>query len=593
MINSAQNQTISNLLNVDSNWRYVVPRYQREYVWRRDNWAALFDDVLENPPGHFLGSMICINRTKDVLAVQELEVVDGQQRLTTLSLLYAAILKSLLSIEDSDDATKYETFNLRRRLVIRQPQTLLRVEPSYQGNNFDDYRAILADTDTLDAVKIPANAGNRRLFKAYRFFIDRLDGLDERGDKLFDQTKVLAFLQKLNRASLVKIEVQSHADAFTLFESLNNRGIPLTALDLIKNNLLAALESKEPGSIDEHFDRWTNLLENLTDDYATQERFLRQYYNAFKHHPEVEVASIPIATRSSIIKIYDALVSRNAAWVFNDLSAKAKHFNDLMALTGAPFGQPATSQLVNLDRIRGVPAYTLLLYLVAERKAEQLAEVVKLLIKYFVRRNVTDVPPTHALDRLFIETIAALRQKPEIPPLEVIHQELVVNGRVADEALFRNRLAGNIYADNVGATRFILCSLEAEHRQTREMADLWQRNDNGDFLFTIEHVLPQGPNLPSAWIDMVANGDKTRANEVREQQVHRLGNLTLSGFNSKLGAKSFVEKRDRRDNKERFVGYRNGLWLNDDLSKRHRWGAEEIESRTQFLVDEVMRLFAW
>jgi uncharacterized protein with ParB-like and HNH nuclease domain len=87
MIKSAQNKPVSELLSVDSNWRFRVPRYQREYVWRRDDWANLFDDLSENPPGYFLGSMICINRSDDSMQLQELEVIDGQQRLTTLSLL--------------------------------------------------------------------------------------------------------------------------------------------------------------------------------------------------------------------------------------------------------------------------------------------------------------------------------------------------------------------------------------------------------------------------------------------------------------------------------------------------------------------------
>jgi uncharacterized protein with ParB-like and HNH nuclease domain len=304
MIKSANNKPVSELLSVDSNWRFKVPRYQREYVWRRDDWAALFDDLWDNPAGYFLGSMICINRADDAMRVQELEVVDGQQRLTTLSVLYAAIHTCMRQCDQENEDTRHELYILRHRLVFKGAKKSLRLEPSRQGNNFDDYRAILADAGILTGVDQLPNAGNRRLFRAYRFFVDRLDELDNRGKKLFDLEKIKDFMDRLNRASLVKIEVGSHADAFTLFESLNNRGVPLSALDLIKNNLLAALEKETPDSIDENFTKWTKLLENLSDDYATQERFLRQYYNAFKHRKEVEVAKIPLATRSNIINIY-------------------------------------------------------------------------------------------------------------------------------------------------------------------------------------------------------------------------------------------------------------------------------------------------
>ena len=136
MIKSAQNKPVAELLSVDSNWRFRVPRYQREYVWRRDDWANLFDDLWENPPGYFLGSMLCINRSDDAMQVQELEVVDGQQRLTTLSLLYAAIhacLAECLNKDVDDEELKHELFNLRYRLVYRGPRSALRLEPSYQG----------------------------------------------------------------------------------------------------------------------------------------------------------------------------------------------------------------------------------------------------------------------------------------------------------------------------------------------------------------------------------------------------------------------------------------------------------------------------
>ena len=87
MIKSAANYPISSILDTEAKVRFAVPRYQREYVWKKTNWEDLFDDIHTNPPGHFLGSIICINRSDDVCQIQEVELVDGQQRLTTLSLL--------------------------------------------------------------------------------------------------------------------------------------------------------------------------------------------------------------------------------------------------------------------------------------------------------------------------------------------------------------------------------------------------------------------------------------------------------------------------------------------------------------------------
>jgi len=592
MIKSAQNRPISELLSIDSNWLFRVPRYQREYVWRRDDWANLFDDLWENPPGYFLGSMICINHTPGTMQLQNLEVVDGQQRLTTLSLLYAAIYSCLAKYGDEDEDVKNELFILRHRLVFKGPKKLIRLEPSYQGNNYHDYRAILQEAGILGGVNIPSNAGNRRLFKAYRFFIGRLDELDDKGKKVFDPKRLQAFLDRVNQASLVTIEVGSHADAFTLFESLNNRGVPLSALDLIKNNMLATLEKKTPESIDENFNKWKELLDNLSDDYTTQERFLRQYYNAFKHRKEVSVPKAPLATRSNIIHIYEKLIDRNAEWLFDDLLEKAKLYGKVIAPLNDGVPNSLAKQLLNLARIGGAPAYVLFLFLLSERPKASLPGICEFLVRYLVRRNLTDIPPTRDLARIFIDVISKVRDKTYLETEKTVRQELLTKGRFASNDAFKEKLSGSIYLDNVDATRFILCSIEEKNQTREKLTDLWARDKRGDLFWTVEHIFPQGQNIPDFWVKMIANGDEKKAREYRDAYAHRLGNLTITGYNSKLGNKSFEDKRDRKDANGSYVGYKNGLFLNKDLRGAKAWTVKDIDSRTQALVSEAMRLFA-
>ena len=230
----------------------------------------------------FLGSIICINQSTDALSVQRLEVVDGQQRLTTLSLLFAAVYQALKSRESKlDDDQRVEVINLKRKLVLKKGDDQVRVIPQIQNNNQNDYRAVLAEIGVIGPCDVPSYAGNRKIFRAFRYFqshIDEMAGGQDNG-----LATIMEFLDKVSQACLVKIEVASHADAYTLFESLNNRGMPLTAIDLIKNKLLARLESIEPGKVDYYFGHWNKLLGCLGDDYTIQERFFRQYYNAFKN----------------------------------------------------------------------------------------------------------------------------------------------------------------------------------------------------------------------------------------------------------------------------------------------------------------------
>jgi uncharacterized protein with ParB-like and HNH nuclease domain len=593
MIKSAQNYPISSILDTEAKVRFVVPKYQREYVWRKSHWEDLFDDVSTNSAGHFLGSIICINRAEDAYQIQELELVDGQQRLTTLSLLYAAIYAQFARLKDLDEETRHELYNLKYRLLVKgKGDKLLRVEPSYQNKNCPDYKAVLEKAGILKDVEQPANLGNRRILKAYRYFEEQLDRMDDKGERVFTVSVLRHLMEKVNAASLVKIEVNSHSDAFTLFESLNNRGEPLSALDLIKNKLLAVLEKQQADSIDENFKKWNRLLENLTDDYAIQERYLRQFYNAFKYKDKIGVKGYTLATRSNIIHIYENLIDKNAKAIFSDLFEKAKLYSRIIAPNDESVPQKVGKQFRDLERIGGAPAYVLLLYLLAERPNADLAAISEFLVKFFVRRSLTDQPPTRDLARNAIALIDVLRHKPNSDVLDVMRREFRKQGWIASDELFRAKLEGNLYEENVDATRFILCKIEESHQTREKFTDLWKRDSSGDYVWTVEHIFPQGPNIPDSWVKMIAGGDEARAKEYREQYVHKLGNLTITGYNSKLGNKSFTEKRDRKDVAGKPVGYKNGLHLNAGLRGRDSWTVQDIEDRTNALVKEAIKFFS-
>ena len=591
MIKSVNNYPVSQLFDIEAGVVYAIPRYQREYTWGKNQWENLFDDVLENDPGYFLGSIICINQSTDALSVQKLELVDGQQRLTTLSLLFASVYHALKSHEtDLDDEQRVELINLKRKLVLKKGDDQIRLIPQIQNNNNPDYRAVLAEIGVISECDVPAYAGNRKIFRAYRYFQDRIDEMaNGRSNRL---GTIMEFLDKVSHACLVKIEVASHADAYTLFESLNNRGMPLTAIDLIKNKLLARLESIEPGKVDHYFGHWNRLLGYLGDDYAIQERFFRQYYNAFKDQLKA-VHQVPVATRSNLIQIYEKLINHDAKDCLQKISAAGRLYSLILSRNQDDALNGLEKPFRDLERIQGSPSYLLMLYLLVRKDEVALTNahvtsIIELLVRFFVRRNLTDTPPTRDLTRLFmtvIDKISGLRAD-AIP--QSIEQQLVAVS-ATDEA-FQRKLDGPIYEENSGVTRFILCAL-AEQAMTKESwVDLW-RFENKQFVWTIEHIFPQGENIPQSWITMIADGDEIKAKEIQQTHVHKLGNLTISGFNSALGNKSFEDKRDRVDRQGRAVGYKNGLKLNEDLATAAGWSVDQIDSRTDKLVQQVTQLF--
>jgi len=590
MIKSVYNYPVSTLLDIESGVVYAIPRYQREYTWSRAQWDALFDDLLENEPNYFLGSIICINQSQDALSVQSLELVDGQQRMTTLSLLLAAIYQSFRVLPNLGMEQQIELYNLKHKLVLKKKSDQPRLIPQVQNNNQQDYFAVLGKAGILDDVEQVQHAGNRRVLKAYRHFLWRIEQyLQELSEPV---AGLQALLDKVNTATLVKIEVAGHSDAYTLFESLNNRGVPLTAIDLIKNKLLAVLEAKDSGSIDKHYNRWKKVIDALGDDYAVQERFFRQYYNAFK--PDLkDIVSVPVATKSNLMQVYEKLIAHDAESFLQAMIRLSAHYAQIVGYRAVPEQPKLSGLLLSLDRIQGAAAYLLLMVLferkdTLELEQEHLEQVVHFLIAFFVRRNTTDLPPTRDLTRIFMdvaETVLALKGQ-----AVVSHIQQRLTGESASNEQFEKSLKGTIYEDNKAVCRFVLCALE-ESRMTREtQVDLWALKGK-QYVWTIEHIFPQGENIPDTWVQMIANGDAALAEQYRQTYAHCLGNLTISGYNSALGNKSFAEKQSRLDSQGRKVGYNNGLHLNRALANETSWTVDKLKARTDLLVQEVLQKY--
>lgn len=589
MIKSANQYPVHTLFSHEGNVLYRIPPYQREYSWYKAQWEDLFEDLIEAEGAHFLGTIITLDQTTDTLEGNILHVVDGQQRLTTLTLLLAAVYSVLKEhIDELDDDTRTDVTNLGRQLVRKADQQP-RVRPQKQGHNLFDY------LKTLEGAGLPVEGEwkpyypSRRIAKCYRYFRAAILKLAET-EELSETEAALRVHEAALQAVIVKIEVASHADAFVLFESLNNRGMPLSPVDLIKNHLLAESEKKQIMNVDQAFKHWNDMLTSLGDSYSTQERFLRHYYNAFKTElPDVPNASV--ATKSNLIRVYEKLLEQNLKKVVDALVEASKIYGRINCVVELDQPTSLDRAFQRLMRAQGAPSYVLLMWLMTKQEKLELSDaqveaVADRLTSFFVRRNLTGYPPTYALAKLFMTTIDAVGDARGDDVLTLIGEKL--NAVSASDEEFRARLLGRIYEENTDVARFVLTTL-AEDAMTKETkVDLWRQEKN-HFVWTIEHILPQGENLPAAWQEML--GGKEVAAQVQEEHRHRLGNLTVTAYNSNLGNKSFIEKRDRQDSKGRYIGYKNGLSLNAELAARESWTADDIEARTKVLADKVITRF--
>ena len=605
MIQSVNKYHIYEIFASDGKFYYTIPKYQREYTWSYHEWEALYDDISENNNEYFIGSIICIPLGDSINPY--MEVIDGQQRLTTISILMTAIYNRLKLYKDELSEDDEDVLpSLRKSLKSSISPNEMKLIPQIQNKNKDDFDYLMTENGLRKGIGTRHSYYHlRKISRCYNYFLERLnkemDGLNTNDIITF----LLNKYDKVKQAMLVKIDVSSHSDAYVLFESLNNRGTPLTAIDLMKNLIMARAENNNL-TCDDCFTRWQQLLSYLSDDYGTQERFFRQYYNAFKHRLNEPFQNSNdrkkdplgnIATRSNLLNIFETLINKNLPAFLDDILECGKIYSWLILQD--PDETIYRKALEDLERIQGVPSYLLLMYLIKNKETLQITDDqinthIHLLAKYFVRRNLTDYPNTRDLTRMFMEIISKIEEYNPTGKdvFELIIKILSDTNYCASDDRFKHCLEGDIYKDNVGAARYILCKF-AESEMTQESwTDLWKRTDKKVFVWTIEHIFPEGENIPHCWGDMIANGDRELANKYREEYTHKIGNLTITGYNSSLGNKSFEEKRDRKSKDgKRFIGYNNGLDINKEIAQKDKWTIDDIKDRTKSLVNKLIKVY--
>lgn len=613
---------------------YHVPKYQREYTWGKRNWDALVQDIADNDPGYFMGAIIVVRDSEDDVHGCQIiyEVIDGQQRLTTLSIFMLALYERLLQcrenavFEDEEERSDFENClaGLRNKMVLKvraeddltEPHhrgwlekgkyCYLRVHPSTQKENFDDYRHAMGQVGLVAPTKLPPRFGNRRISRGLNFFRENMPA---------DIQSAMSLLAKINQLQFVFISVGSQADAFTLFETLNNRGVPLSAIDIVKNKMLAEMQRQHQTSVDESFEQWQQIVDNI-EDTEEQERFLRQFYNANHWDDAIRVSGISRANKAKIIAIYEKVISRNPRLLFERLCESAEHYGSLIAPEEYDLDRDIQSALADVQRINAAPSYQLLLYLFTRDQAlfadeDFLLRAINLIRKFYVRRNVTDFPNTSALDQVHVDTIAACQSQIATTgylTYEFLQFQVLAKERYSPLSDFRDALKGYLYYENAGMARYLLIKLDEQFAHREYTPDLWARNAKDKYIWTIEHILPQTDAISVAWANDLAGGDLEKAMELHEEHVDRLGNLTLSAYNAKLAKASFAKKQalsgDKRvAGQQVAIGYKNKLALNSlefdcggattSLADTTTWNAELIEARTDRMADLLIDMFAF
>lgn len=568
------------------NVAFNIPEYQRDYVWSKKDWQALFDDIVENSKGYFIGAIICVKQDgNNFYDVQE--VVDGQQRLTTLSIFLAAIYESLSQHKSNfDDKQLSHYVGLRSQLAVECNGGKVRPRVFPQNpKDVNDYLQIMIRCELFKeneleySEPLKKKIDERRLIpKAYKYFCKRIemyaDGSLDKIDELY---------ARVSSTVLVKILAYSQIHANTLFETLNGRGVPLSVTDLIKNRLFAKLKkslAEDKTGYEKSLKIWKNAVESVTHDDSgkelpsgEQERFFRHTYNAFRR--EWNDDKFVIGKRANLFELYEQMIELDCSRVLNQIAESSEIYQRLQGTETSGISSGLQKCYADLRRINGATSYTLLLYLVKNRKALGLGdpkfeEICRLLINFFVRHSFTNTPSSNTLDEIFNGFIGEIQEKSYTGAAIYENLKRVLQEKYkadAGDEKFKAALRETTFErgsnDNL---RFVLVKL-AEKPYEGAKPDFWElkatdgKIKKTSLVWTIEHILPQ--TLSDEWVEILAGGDKAEAEKIREEYVHRLGNLTLTQNNAQISNKLFVEKKKLAFDKDKFLNVDGGLneWI--------------------------------
>lgn len=576
MAMNAHAQALVGLIT-SANLRFVIPVYQRPYSWDEEQCEQLWDDILyvgsRPQERHFTGSVVWVqDGTFSASGIQPMLLIDGQQRITTLSLVIAALAN--FSRKDPE-ATLHFSYN-----EIMQRGYL--VDTFRQGE--DRYKLTLTrgDKNTLESIvenlvdpDFAINEESTKLIENFTFFSKRIEAME-------DPNIVWDGIQRLD---VVSISLDANQDNPQLiFESMNSTGKDLSSADLIRNFVLMGLPKEKQDAL--YLNHWRNIELTLgADSYEdTFDEFLRNYLIVL-YAPE------PLVKRDiyHIFKrhVHDHGYNKDDRIV--ELLREMERFASYYArITRGTETSPERARvLANLRRLDVTVVNPLLLSLYDDYDQgafddEGFLHMLNLIESYVFRRSICDVA-TNSLNKFLPSIIAKLNKIQDeggdyVEALEAfLFLESGTARRFPDNAEFFNALTTrDVY--HYRRSLYLLANLENMHHP-KDPLNLWDGN------FTIEHVMPQNALSAPGWADTVEGLEE----EAFSTLLNNLGNLTLSAYNSELSDGSFQDK------KQRYVGGygKDHLVISDAIRKADTWGEEQITDRAEELAHEAARRWGY
>lgn len=567
--------------------QFIIPVYQRNYDWLIGNCDQLLQDILSikanGRPMHFFGSIVS---APDATGYGRI-VIDGQQRLTTVSLLLMAGVHSVNT----------------GVIKVQQPKRLDEVRDLYLTAPYCNSERkiklvpIADDMTAYDRIYDMALNGktvplidNSKVTRNYNHFCKRLERVAP--SVTFDD-----LLEAVNRLQIVAIDLTAEDDAQLIFESLNSTGLALQEADKIRNHLLMSLSPTEQQTC---FANYWQPIESATKGEGETSKFLRIYLTIRQQLPK------PVKEKHIYFEWKHYMKQRDRKAEMADLLEYAHYYE---RAAQANFTSPRLAQkmrqICNIES--EVPYFFFIPFLrYAERNKlseDEIWRVIDLVENYYARRIVCNMP-TNALTQVFCaihrDVLKSMDEyKAAGKPLHCTYADILVHHLLrrdgvyafpTDKQFVESLQQRDVYRMNKPYQVFLFERLEnakqgewnAKQGEWNDVATAMNSHNQQD-LATIEHIMPQ--TLTKEWKEMLG----PEAEAVHERYLHTIANLTLTGYNATLSNRPFIDKCNGNGVT---LGYKDSKYrLTHSITKYKKWTAEEMEHRFAEIITTLRQLY--
>ena len=559
---------LTDILNKDA--QYIVPIYQRKYSWGKEQCIKMLKDILdvggeERRPCHFIGSLIYLMKpNQHAAATREYLVVDGQQRLTTISIILLALgnyTREKISEDEKYRSSFTSLEKIQKKYLLNEDNVGdLHYKVRLNDEDFEAWKVLIDGQEEAEGFE------NSRIFKNYNIIYKALREAD------VDPQRVFSGIAKLK---FVDICLAPEDNAQLIFESVNSTGLPLSTADKIRNFLLM-----QAG--DEQNDLYERYWHPMEVSFGMESGSTWEFTLFFRYYMTV------VLGKSVLDEFYDTFKS----YYFNNstISTKelvkeifqySKYYREWQSASeNGDSIQKALCRVRKTGQLKITPA---ILKLLADRdkgdiSKEDLLEILTIMEAYWMRRQICFLPSNTA-GPVCISMLKSLNKDNKVKSFKENIFKLTWAQRMPDDSEIRDTLKTlKIYENDSARTKKILDRLENNGRR-----ELVSTSD-----YSIEHIMPQ--TLSDEWrADLGDDADR-----IYNTYLHTIGNLTLTGYNSEYKNKRFAEKKDCRDGEGRPIGYRHTpIRLSSYLNQVDKWGEEEILARTELLANEIISMWKY